>query len=250
MSGHSKWNTIKHKKGIQDQRRGVLFTKLTREIMVAVRSGDPDPELNFRLRLATENAKSHNMPKENIERAVTRAKGTSDTNSFQEITYEAYSPGGAGLIIQALTDNKNRAVAAIRTKIVRAGGSMSSNGSVSWNFTPKGRITVNAGERDEEEVAMDVVEEGAEDVDVNGKVIEAIVSYNEFASMRKSIENIDGVSIERAELTMEPNSLTMLNRIDAKNTLRLLDELEELDDVQRVFSNADFPENVLVEYAE
>ncbi len=249
MSGHSKWSTIKHKKGAQDQKRGVLFTRLSREILVAAKSGDPDPDLNFRLRLAIDNAKMNNMPKDNIERCIARATKSADASDLHEATYEAYAPGGAGIIVQVLTDNKNRAASAVRTKITRGGGSMTANGSVSWNFTSKGRITVETKEKDPEEAALEIVETGADDVDIDGNTVEAFTAYDQLASVRNQIEKIPGVEITRSELTMEPNTLTPLDEKDARSTLRLLDELEDLEDVQKVFSNADFPEAALQEYA-
>jgi len=251
MSGHSKWSTIKHKKGVLDQRRGALFTKLSRELTVAARSGDTDPEMNFRLRLAVENARAANMPKDNIERAIAKGAGTGGgEDELAEISYEVYGPGGTGIIVQVLTDNKNRSAAEVRTKVTRTGGNMASSGAVAWNFTLKGLFTVEVQEGDPEEIALQIVDAGAEDVDVDGSTIEVTAPYEEFAAVQKSVEAIDGVSIERAELAMVPNTLLELGPEKARQTLRLLDELEELDDVQKVYSNADFPDEVLAEYAE
>ena len=250
MSGHSKWSTIKHKKGMLDQRRGALFTKLSREITVAAMSGDPDPNMNFRLRLAVDNAKSNNMPKDGIERAVARGSKTIGGENWQEITYEAYGPGGTGIIIQALTDNKNRAAASVRTKLTRGGGALTSSGSVSWNFTSKGRLTATfEGSRDPEGVALAAMDAGADDIEVNGSIVEVITAYADLGKVRDALNGLGGITIETAELTMEPNSLVAVDSTDAKRTLRLLDDLEELEDVQKVFANADFPEDVLEEYA-
>lgn len=250
MSGHSKWSTIKHKKGVLDQRRGVLFTKLSREITVAARTGDADPDMNFRLRLAVENARSNNMPKENIERAIAKGAGTgSGADELHEINYEVYGPGGIGIIVQALTGNKNRSASDVRTKVTRAGGNMAESGAVSWNFTMKGLFTVEVQDGDPEEAALEIVDAGAEDVEVDGNTIEVTVPYEEFAAVQKSVGEMESLSIERAELAMVPNALIELEPDKAKQTLRLLDELEELDDVQKVFSNADFPDEVLAEYA-
>ena len=248
MSGHSKWSTIKHKKGQQDQRRGALFTKLSREITVAARSGDSDPEMNFRLRLAVDNAKSNNMPKDSIERAIARANKGGNENQLQEITYEAYAPGGAGIIVQALTDNHRRVAAEVRSKITRGGGSMTSNGSVSWNFEAKGHLTLNVQSDQAEDLALELVDAGAEDVNVDGSTVNAVTPYDGLAKLRSAASKIEGVDVEMADIVLEPNSLVELNEVDARRTLRILDDLESLEDVQKVFVNADFPEKVLENY--
>lgn len=250
MSGHSKWSTIKHKKGAADKRRGNLFTKLTREIMVAARSGDPNPDMNFRLRLAVENAKSQNMPKDNIERAIARATGATDAGALSEVTYEAYGVNGTGIIIEALTDNKNRAVSAVRTAVNRNGGSMANTGSVSWNFTRKGQIVVGVKSGDPEEIALEIVDAGADEVDVEGAVINVETGYDDLGKVRDALAQMDAVAIESAEIVMSPNSLVELDETQARQALRLLSALEELDDVQRVFTNADIPEGALEELAD
>ncbi len=251
MSGHSKWSTIKHKKGAADARRGVLFTKLSREITIAARSGDANPEMNFRLRLAMDTAKSQNMPKDNIERAIAKGAGTgAGGEELQEITYEAYGPGGAGILIQTLTDNKNRAASDVRSHVTRGGGTLASSGAVSWNFETKGLITVEVKEGDSEEIALEIVDAGAEDVEIDDQIIEVTASYDSFQVIRSAVEAMSGVKIERAELAMVPNSLIELDDDKSSQTLRLLDELEELDDVQKVYSNADFPDEALAKYAE
>ena len=251
MSGHSKWSTIKHKKGVADARRGQLFTKLAREIMVAAREGGGDPDTNFRLRLAIDNAKSQNMPKDNIERAVNKGAGIGDgaSEALEEITYEAYAPGGAGLLIKALTDNKNRTASDIRARVTRCGGNLASAGAVSWNFESMGMISMEVAAGDPEDVALEAVDAGAEDVDVVDHTVELTVPFIGFGALRATVEQMDGVQIERAEIAMLPNSTVPLDRTTAMQTLRLLDALEELDDVQKVFSNADFPDEVLEEYA-
>ena len=251
MSGHSKWSTIKHKKGVADARRGQLFTKLAREIMVAAREGGGDPDTNFRLRLAIDTAKSQNMPKDNIERAVNKGSGIGDgaSNALEEITYEAYAPGGAGLLIKTLTDNKNRTASDIRARVTRSGGNLASSGAVSWNFESMGLISMEVSEGDPEDVALEAVDAGAEDVDVVDHTVELTVAFIGFGPLRATVEQMDGVQIERAEIAMMPNSTVPLDRSTAMQTLRLLDALEELDDVQKVFSNADFPDEVLEAYA-
>ena len=186
MSGHSKWSTIKHKKGILDAKKGVLFTKLSREITVAAKSGDSDPELNFRLRLAIDNAKSQNMPKDNIERAVAKGAGTGASgDSFEEITYEGIGPGGVGIIIQTLTDNKNRSAATVRSTITRAGGTFASTGAVSWNFEQKGQIVINVTDGDPEIIALESIDDGAEDFDVFDNTVEITCQYSDLSNIQK-----------------------------------------------------------------
>ena len=249
MSGHSKWSTIKHKKGAADAKRGQLFTKLSREITVAAREGSPDPEMNFRLRLAVDNAKAQNMPKDTIDRAVAKGAGIgADGASLEELVYEAYGPGGTGFIIKTLTDNRNRAASGIRSKVTRGGGNLASNGAVSWNFEQKGLITLEVEGADPEEVALEIMDIGAEDVEIEDELISITFPFNEFARAKTELEGFDNVRVESAELAMIPNSMVSLEKSQAVQTLRLLDELEELDDVSKVFTNADFPEEVLEEF--
>ncbi len=250
MSGHSKWSTIKHKKGAADAKRGQLFTKLAREIMVAARGGDPNPEMNFRLRLAIDNAKSLNMPKENIDRAVARGSGVGgDSAVLEEISYEAYGPGGAGIIVQAMTDNKNRTAAEVRAQITRAGGNLAGAGAVSWNFESKGLITVEVDEGDPDDVALEIVDAGAEDVEVDGSTVQVTAPYEDFAQVKTSVEALSGIRVESGVLALVPTTLVPLDDKGAMQTLRLLDALEELDDVSKVYSNGDFPDEVLEKYA-
>ena len=251
MSGHSKWSTIKHKKGAADAKRGQLFTKLSREITVAAREGSPDPDMNFRLRLAMDNAKAQNMPKDTIERAVAKGAGKgADGNALEELTYEAYGPGGTGFIIQTLTDNRNRAASSIRSKITRSGGNLASNGAVSWNFEQKGLVTleVDGADADPEEVALEVMDIGAEDVDIEDDLVSVTFPFNEFARAKVELETLTNVRVENAELAMVPNNTISLEKSQAVQTLRLLDELEELDDVSKVFTNVDFSDEVLEEF--
>ena len=251
MSGHSKWSTIKHKKGAADAKRGQLFTKLAREIMVAARNGDPNLDMNFRLRLAVDNAKSLNMPKDNIDRAVARGSGVGDDSIvLEEISYEAYGPGGAGIIVQALTDNKNRTAAEVRARITRAGGNLASSGAVSWNFENKGLITVEVTDGDPDDVALDIVDAGAEDVEVDGNTVQVTAPFEEFQAINSAVESLSGINIESGELALVPTTLVPLDDKGAMQTLRLLDALEELDDVSKVYSNGDFPDAVLEKYAE
>lgn len=251
MSGHSKWSTIKHKKGAADAKRGQLFTRLSREIMVAARSGDSNPDMNFRLRLAVDNARSNNMPKDNIQRAIERGAGTGESgNQLEEITYEGYGPGGIGIIIQTLTDNKNRSVTDVRTKLTRNGGTMAQAGAVAWNFESKGQISVVVEGRDPDEVALEVVDAGAEDVDIEDSQISITAPFDGFPQVQNAVEKIEGVKIEAAEIAMVPTSVVELDIEKSRQTMRLIDALEELDDVQKVFSNAEFSEEAIAEYAQ
>jgi YebC/PmpR family DNA-binding regulatory protein len=251
MSGHSKWSTIKHKKGVTDARRGQLFTRLSREIMVAARSGDSNPDMNFRLRLAVDNARSNNMPKENIQRAIEKGAGTGAAgDSLEEITYEGYGPGGTGIIIQTLTDNKNRSATDVRTKLTRNGGNLAQAGAVAWNFVAKGLITVKVDGRDPEEVALEIVDTGAEDVEIDESQINITSAFDGFPQIQQAVSEIDGVMVESAEIAMVPSSTVTLDDDASRQAMRLIDALEELDDVQKVFSNAEFSEAAMAAYAE
>ena len=250
MSGHSKWSTIKHKKGAADAKRGQLFTKLAREIMVAAKSGDPNPEMNFRLRLAGDNAKSQNMPKDNIDRAIARGSGVGgDAVVLEEISYEAYGPGGAGIIVQTLTDNKNRTAAEVRAKITRSGGNLAGSNAVAWNFENKGLITVEVNEGNPEDIALEIVDAGAEDVEVDGTTVQVTAPYEAFAEVKSSVEALEGITVESGDVALVPTTLVPLDDKGAMQTLRLLDQLEELDDVSKVYSNGDFSDEVLQKYA-
>ncbi len=250
MSGHSKWSTIKHKKAATDARRGQIFTKLAREIIVASRGGS-DPETNFRLRLSIHSAKGANMPNDNIDRAIAKGSGTGDDSAeLEEVTYEGYGPGGTAIMVQALTDNRNRTASDIRSTFSRGGGNLAESGAVSWGFSNSGVILVEASEVDPEEIALDAVDKGAEDFDIEGTSIEFKAGFTDFEPLKAALEAMDGVEVVSAELAMVPSTLVELNEAKARQTLRLLDTLEELDDVQKVFSNAEFPDEVMAEYAE
>ncbi len=250
MSGHSKWSTIKHKKAATDARRGQLFTKIAREIIVAARGG-ADPETNFRLRLAIQTGKDANMPNDNIDRAIAKGSGAdSDGAELEEITYEGYGPGGTAIMVQALTDNRNRTASDVRQMFSRSGGNLAESGAVSWGFSNSGVINVQASSGDPEEIALEAVDAGAEDFDIDGTSIEFKVSFTSFEPLKTALENMDGVEVESAELAMVPSTLVELDDAKAKQALRLLDTLEDLDYVQKVVSNADFPDEVMAEYAE
>lgn len=248
MSGHSKWSTIKRKKGAADAKRGALFTKLSRELIIAAREGGPDPAMNFKLRLAVQRAKAANMPNDNIDRAIAKATGGGDGENYDEIMFEGYGPGGAAILVSTLTDNRNRTVAEVRHQFSRAGGNLGETGSVGWQFEAKGLITVVAGDGDADEIALKAIDAGAEDVDVQGDTIEVKTEPSDLERVRQELESA-GFTIENADYAMVPKTPMELDEKTAIQTLRLLDGLEELEDVQRVYSNADFSDEVLTAYA-
>lgn len=248
MSGHSKWAQIKRQKATTDARRGQMFTKLGREITVAARAGGGDPEANFRLRLAIQRAREANMPADNIDRAIKRATGGSDAAALEEITYEGYGPGGAAVLIEAMTDNRNRAVSEIRNIFTRAGGSLGESGCVAWLFDPRGIISVDAAGQDPDEVALQAIDAGAEDVKTEDGTVEVYTSPADLDEVRRALEQ-GHVKVVSAETSMVPKTTIELDSRTAEQVLRLMDKLEELDDVQRVYSNVEFSEEVLEEYA-
>ena len=247
MSGHSKWSSIKHQKGVADARRGQLFTKLTREIIVAVRQGGSDPEVNSRLRLAIQRARDNNMPLDNIERAIKRGSGTMEGANLVEVVLEGYSPSGAAILVQALSDNRNRTVQDIRSIFSRHGGSLGESGCVAWLFDSKGLIIVETNNLDAEELALYAIDAGAEDVKVENDYIEIYTKPEELEMVRAALEQRN-LTIASAELSMVPKTMVELEEKSALQTLKLLDKLEELDEVQLVSSNADFPNSILERY--
>ena len=247
MAGHSKWAQIKRKKGVTDAKRGQLFTKLGREIAVAVRSGGPKPEENSALRLAVERARASNMPNANIQRAIDRASGGADGSQLEEIRYEAYGPGGAALLIDSLTDNRNRTVSEVRATLTRAGTSMAESGAVAWLFEQKGVIAVDVDEQlDPDDIMLAAIDGGAEDVDVDEGLVEVITAPADLESARSAVEEA-GAPIASAEVVMRATNTVPVDTDQAGKLMRLIDSLEDLDDVQRVFTNADFPDAALVE---
>ncbi len=247
MSGHSKWASIKHQKGVADARRGQLFTKLTREIIVVVREGGNNPESNFRLRLAIQKARDSNMPTDNIERAIKRGSGELGGAILVELILEGYGPSGIAIMVEALTDNRNRTVQEVRNAFTKSGGSLGENGCVSWIFDAKGLITVKAGSLDADELALNAIDAGADDVKVEGGYVEIYTQPEDMLAVRATLEE-KNIPIDSAELAKLPKTVVQLDDKAALQTLKLLDKLEELDDVQRVSSNADFPDSVLEQY--
>ena len=248
MSGHSKWSQIKRQKGVADARRGQLFTKLGREISVAARQGRGDSETNPRLRLAIERARDANMPKDNIERAIKRATGEGGAAELQEVVYEGYGPGGTAILVEALTDNRNRTVSDIRSVFSQAGGSLGGAGSVAWLFESRGLITLDTSGADPEELALRAIDTGAEDVKVDAGSVEVYTRPEALAEVRRQLAEAEA-PVASAEVTMVPKTTVALDTRQAEQVLRLLDRLDELDDVQRVSSNAEFPDEVLAAYA-
>ena len=248
MSGHSKWSTIKRKKESVDNKRGALFTKLAREIQLAAKDGGGDPETNFKLRLVIQRARSSNMPNDNIARAIAKATGGGVSDQLIEVSYEGFGPGGAAILINAVTGNRNRTVAAIRHEFTRAGGSLGENGSVSWQFESRGALSVSLEGHDEDDVALAAIEAGAEDVETSEGSLEIQTAPGDLETVRQALTEA-GYTVDHADLSMMPTVTVALEKGAAAQTLRLLDGLEELEDVQNVYSNADFDEELLAQYA-
>jgi len=247
MSGHSKWASIKHQKGVTDARRGQLFTKLTREIIIASREGGSNPETNFRLRLAVQKARDNNMPMDNIERSIKKGSGELEGGSLAEVILEGYGPSGTAILVNALTDNRNRTIQEVRSTFTRHGGSLGESGCVAWIFDPKGVITIKADNLDADELALSAIDAGAEDVKVESDYVEVYTRPEELETVRKALEQ-QNLPIASSELSMVPKTLVQLDEKAATQALKLLDKLEEIDDVQNVFSNADFPDSILESY--
>ena len=248
MSGHSKWSSIKHQKGVTDARRGQLFTKLTREIIVAVRQGGSSPDTNYRLRLAIQKARSSNMPTDNIEKAIKRGNGTLEGATLVEMALEGYGPSGVAILVQALSDNRNRTLQEVRNTFSRSGGSLGESGCVAWLFDLKGLITVESSDLDTEELALNAIDAGAEDVDIDSDPIEIYTKPEELEMVRIALGQ-KNLPIASSELSMTPRTTAELEEKAAIQTLKLLDKLEALDDVQHVFSNIDFSDAALEKYA-
>jgi YebC/PmpR family DNA-binding regulatory protein len=246
MSGHSKWSTIKRQKGIADNKRGQLFTKLAREITVAARSGLPEIDSNFRLRIAVEKARKENMPKDNIDRAIERAKGAGGGDNYDEISYEGFGPGGVAFIIEAMTDNRNRTVSEVRAAMTRGGGNLGADGSVGWMFDNVGMIVVNSGAYDEDDVAMMAIDAGASEFETDG---DNVIIYTEPQDLHRVQEQLaeTGLEIESSELTMKPKDPITPDTELAVKVIRLIERLEDLDDVQQVYTNLEISDDVLAQ---
>jgi len=247
MSGHNKWSKIKRQKGVEDAKRGNLYTKLTREIIMAARDGGGDLETNFKLRLAVQKARDSSMPKDNIERAIERGAGGQEGVILQELTLEGYGPSGTAILAQTVSDNRNRTVQEIRNVFTRQGGTMGSAGSVAWLFDSKGIITINSEGLDVDEITLQAIDAGAEDVKVEDGSVEIYTRPNELELVKKALEN-KKIVITSAELSMIPKTLVEVEDKAAIQTLKMLEKLEELDDVQKVYSNVDFSDKVIEKF--
>jgi YebC/PmpR family DNA-binding regulatory protein len=247
MSGHSKWSQIKRQKGVADAKRGQIFTKLAREIIVAVREGGSNPDANFRLRLAIQRARDSSMPMDNIDRAIKRGSGQTEGTSLVEMVLEGYGPSGAAIMVKALSDNRNRTLQDVRNIFSRHGGNLGESGCVAWLFDSRGVITVDTNELDAEELALGAIDAGAEDVKIETNYIEVYTKPEELEKVREALKQ-KNIPIASSELSMVPKTTVQLEEKAALQTLKLLDKLEELDEVQHVSSNADFPDSILEKY--
>jgi YebC/PmpR family DNA-binding regulatory protein len=244
MSGHSKWSSIKHKKGAKDAKRGKLFTKLARAITVAARDGGGDPDSNPALGLAVQKARDASMPKDNIQRAIDRGTGEGDdAAAIEAVTYEGYGPGGAAILVETLTDNRNRTGSEVRHAFEKHGGSLGEPNSVAWQFEKRGVILIDGGRYGEDDL-MTAIDAGAEDVSADGDVLKVITAASDLTAVRSAVES-SGVEIESAELSMEPANTVEVGEGEAGSLLRLMDTLEEHDDVDSVHANFDVPEEIL-----
>jgi YebC/PmpR family DNA-binding regulatory protein len=248
MSGHSKWSSIKRQKGVNDAKRGAIFTKIAREITISAREGGGDPDANYRLRLAVEKARSVNMPADNIKRAIEKAAGGNAAEQYEEMIYEGYGPGGVAILVEAATDNKNRTAADVRAMFTKSGGSLAGAGAVSWQFEPRGVVAVGRDGAEPDDVALMAIDAGADDVDTEADPIEVVTDPANLEALRKGLEAA-GVKVESAEVTMQPKTTIEVDAHVARQNLRLIEALEDHDDVQRVTANFDVPSEVLAEAA-
>jgi YebC/PmpR family DNA-binding regulatory protein len=241
MSGHSKWSTIKHKKALKDARRGRMFTKLIKDLTIAARIGGSDFNANPRLRTAVAAAKAASMPNDTIDRAIKKGAGELEGVHYEEVTYEGHGPGGVAIMLQVLTDNKNRTVSEIRHFFTKHGGNLGSPNSVAWMFTKKGIMTVDKSQAEEDRLIELALEAGAEDVSAGDELFEVVTAPEDFEVVREALEK-GGVTLASAEVTMVPQNTVALSGKEAEQTLKLLDALQEHDDVQSVSANLDIPE--------
>ncbi len=241
MSGHSKWSTIKRKKGAADAKRGKIFSRIVKEISIAVKEGGADPEANPRLRLAIQNAKGANMPKENLDRAINKAD--KDGANLQEVTFEGYAPNGVAVFIDCLTDNNQRTVSQVRSIFNKRGGTLGTNGSLSFIFDRKGVFTVKKGELDADEFELEIIDAGVEDFEIEDEVFIITTAMEDFGNVQKKLDEM-GVEIENAELQRIPNNTKELSVEEAKTVLRAIEEFEDVDDIQNVYHNLELTDEV------
>ncbi|MFQ5400062.1 MAG: YebC/PmpR family DNA-binding transcriptional regulator [Anaerolineae bacterium] len=246
MSGHSKWSTIKHKKAATDAKRGKIFTRLAKIITIAAREGGGDIETNNALRLAVDKARAANMPKDNIERAIKRGTGELEGGELYEVMYEAYAPHGVGVLIETVTDNRNRAVAEVRHVVNKNGGNMAESGAVAWQFTRKGYIGIT-DEVDEDEVFMVAAEAGADDIQF-GEIIEIFTELDDFQSVRTALEEV-GIQMQEANVIYDPNNPVTLDQQQTIQVMNFIEKLEELDDVQNVYSTLEISDEAIAALA-
>jgi YebC/PmpR family DNA-binding regulatory protein len=244
MSGHSKWSTIKRKKAAEDAKRGRVFTRVAREITVAARNGGGDPDVNPALRLAIEKARGANMPKDNIERAIKRGTGELEGGALEEVMYEGYAPHGVALLVKCLTDNRNRTLSEVRRVFNRCGGNLAEAGAVAWMFDTKGYIAVARDDIDPDDIFMMAVDAGADDVEIGDDFVEVYTEPGDLHWVRESLSR-RGLIIEDAELSQVPQTLMTLDEKETRQLMNIIETLEELDDVQQVYSNLDIPEEIL-----
>lgn len=244
MSGHSKWHNIRLRKGKQDAQRGNLFTKLAREIIVAAKEGGGNPDANMRLRLTVQKARDNSMPAENIKRAIQRGTGEIEGAQYEEVTYEGYGPGGVAVMVRCLTDNRNRTVADIRPAFAKNGGSLGETGCVAWMFDSKGIVTIQKNVVDEDTLMMAAIDAGAEDIRTEGGTFEVLSLPEDLPKIRQALTDA-GITIDDAEITMLPKNTVLVEGKEATQMLRMMGQLEDLDDVQQVYANFDIPEELL-----
>jgi len=248
MSGHSKWSTIKRQKGVNDSKRSAMFTKVAREIAVAARAGGGDADANYRLRLAIEKARAINMPADNIKRSIEKATGGGDDVQYEEIVYEGYGPGGVAVLVEAATDNRNRTAAEVRSIFAKTGGQLAGSGAVAWQFEARGLITVAREGVDPDEVALAAIDAGASDVDSETDPIEIYTEPASLEGVRKALDAA-GVAVEEAENAMIAKQTVSLDADHVRKAMRMVDLLEDLEDVQRVTTNVEIPEELMEELA-
>ena len=243
MSGHSKWSTIKHKKGAADAKRGKIFTKLIKEITVAARLGGGDPEANPRLRHAISAARSQNMPKDTFERAIKKGTGELEGVNYEEILYEGYGPGGVAVLVETMTDNRNRTIAEVRNIFGKAGGNVGTDGCVAWMFDKKGLISVSKEDSDEETLMDIALDAGAEDIKEETDSFDIIIEPAAFDAVKDAIDNA-GIKYNMAEITMIPQNLTRVEGKEAEQMIRFMEALDDSDDIQKFYTNADIPDEI------
>ncbi len=244
MSGHNKWSKIKNKKGADDIKKGNLYTKLTREIIIAAKEGGGSADTNFRLRLAIQKARDSNMPLDNIDRAIAKGTGSGEGGTLEEMTLEGYGPNGVAIMVSAMTDNRNRTVQEVRSSFTKHGGALGENGCVSWMFKSRGVITINVEKDKEEELELAAIDAGAEDVNTQSGIMEVYTKPDTMEKVRAALEAAK-IKVESSEIQMVPETLVTLDEKGATQALKLIDRLEELDDVQNVYSNVDIPDSVM-----